>query len=327
MKNKRDITFDIARSLCILWIVGVWHLKDYLNLDGVDGEMMFAGELVTTSVLGAFTFISGFFLKKYKIETVGDAMFFYKKRLLRFWILYLIATTSIYIASMVGGTPWFDSPASFVLSLLGLSVFFPPLPRTFWYISMLMFFYLCTPLMLFPRKRKARMVLYIIMEALFIILWLTGVTEDQCMLYFPMYALGMLVNGKQVNMVKSWKWGVVLCTPVLLGLSLLIRHHHLVFACWEILSLPLLIVLSDLLSKSKWVCSAGRIVSYASMNMYLFHRHFYLFAVIMLNLHSLHNIREAEIPAWVGVLVVLPVIILFSYFLQKVYDSIASRYL
>lgn len=66
MKIKRGATFDIVRCLCILWIVGVWHMKDYLSLDITDEAMHF-GELITTSLLGAFTFMSGFFLKKYEI--------------------------------------------------------------------------------------------------------------------------------------------------------------------------------------------------------------------------------------------------------------------
>ena len=46
--------FDIARSLCLFWIVEVWHMKDYLSLDITD-EAMHLGELITSSVLGAFT--------------------------------------------------------------------------------------------------------------------------------------------------------------------------------------------------------------------------------------------------------------------------------
>ena len=106
MKNKkRDITFDIARSLCILWIVGVWHLKDYVCLDGVSENIMRAGDVITTAALGAFTFMSGYFLKRYKMRMVSDALLFYRKRLLRFWVLYFAASASIYMASAAGGSP------------------------------------------------------------------------------------------------------------------------------------------------------------------------------------------------------------------------------
>ena len=323
--KKRDITFDIARSLCILWIVGVWHLKDYVCLDGVSENIMSAGDFITTAVLGAFTFMSGFFLKKYKMRTVSDALLFYRKRLLRFWVLYFLASASIYIASTAGGSPWFTSPMSFVLSLLGLSVFFPPLPSTFWYISMLMLFYLMTPLLLVPLKCVGKMILYVTVEAVLTIFWLTGVTEDQCMVFFPMYALGMLLSDRDVGKVKSGRWWVIVCVPVLLILSLLINHKHIALLCWQALALPLLVVLSDLLARNRIARAVGRKVSYASMNMYLFHRHVFLFSVLVLNAGSLHNIRDAVMPLWVAVLVVVPVITVFSYFLQKVYDRMVSK--
>ncbi len=326
MKNKkRDITFDIARSLCILWIVGVWHLKDYVCLDGVSENTMRAGDVITTAALGAFTFMSGYFLKRYKMRTVSDVLLFYRKRLLRFWVLYFAASASIYMASIAGGSPWFASPMSFVLSLLGLSVFFPPLPSTFWYISMLMFFYLLTPLLLVPRKRAGKMILYMTVEAVLAILWLAGVTEDQCMVFFPMYALGMLISDRDVDRVKAGRWWVFICVPVLLILSLLVSHKHLALLCWQVLALPLLVVLSDLLARNRIARAAGRKVSYASMNMYLFHRHVFLFSVLVLNIGSLHNIRDAVMPLWLAVLVVVPVITVFSYFLQKAYDRMVSK--
>ncbi len=323
--KKRDVTFDIARSLCILWIVGVWHLKDYVCLDGVSENVMHAGEVVTTAALGAFTFMSGFFLKKYKMRTVSDAVLFYKKRLLRFWVLYFAASASIYMASIVGGIPWFASPMSFVLSLIGLSVFFPPLPSTFWYISMLMLFYLMTPLLLVPRKRTGKVVLYAVVETLLALLWLTGVTEDQCAVFFPMYALGMLLSDRDVDKVKAGRWWVVVCVPILLMLSTQTEHKHIALLCWQMLALPLLIVLSDILAKGRIIRWAGQKVSYASMNMYLFHRHVFLFSVLVLNAGSLHNIRNAVMPLWIAVLVVAPLITVFSYFLQKAYDSMVSK--
>lgn len=326
MKNKkRDITFDIARSLCILWIVGVWHLKEYVCLDGVSENIMRAGVVIETAVLGTFTFMSGFFLKRHKMSTMSDALLFYRKRLLRFWVLYFAASASLYIASIAGGSPWFTSPKSFVLSLLGLSVFFPPHPRTFWYISMLMLFYLLTPLLLVPRKRAGKIVLYVTVEAVFVILWLAGVTEGLCMVLFPMYALGMLVSDRDVAKVKSRRWWVVVCVPALFILSLQINQRYIASLCWHVLALPLLIVLSDLLARNRIVRAAGRKVSYASMNMYLFHRHIFILSVLVLNAGSLHNIHGAVMPIWFAVLVVVPAITVFSYFLQKAYDRMVSK--
>ena len=329
-KNKRDVTFDIARSLCALWIVGVWHLQDYIFLGNVSDENTQLGSYITTSVLGAFTFMSGFFLKKYEIRTISDVKHFYKKRLLRLGIPYFIAAASIYIASIVGGDPWFDSPLNFLLSLIGLSVFFPPLPPTFWYVTMLILFYILTPLMLVPRHRLFRITLYTVIEILFILLWHSGMEDARCMIYFPMYALGLLVTKDHLNLLKGRKTilGVILCIPVMLGLlPLFISHQAILHFCWEVLALILLYVISNILSKNKWMRYIGQKVSYASMNMYLFHRHIYLFFIIAWNFQSMHNIHDAVMPIWFAVFVAIPVIILFSYYFNKGYDMFTSRYM
>ena len=35
MQKDRDLQFDIVRVLATLWIVGVWHVLDYLGLPNV----------------------------------------------------------------------------------------------------------------------------------------------------------------------------------------------------------------------------------------------------------------------------------------------------
>ena len=79
--NKRNLTLDITRAICILWIVGVWHLQDYF------AQLNFANDvtkMITAGVLVTFTFLSGLFLGKKKIS----ALQFYQGRLKRFYILF-----------------------------------------------------------------------------------------------------------------------------------------------------------------------------------------------------------------------------------------------
>lgn len=90
----------------------------------------------------------------------------------------------------------------------------------------------------------------------------------------------------------------------------------------KILGFPVVLSLSSVLSKSKYICSIAKVVSYSSMNMYFFHRHVFLAFVILLNLHQINNIRAATIPIWVAYAVCIPILIAFSFFLQKWYDKI-----
>lgn len=61
--KKRVLFLDFARMLCMLWIVGVWHMQAYLS-DGFAVQNRIT-ENVTIGVLATFTFISGFFLGGY----------------------------------------------------------------------------------------------------------------------------------------------------------------------------------------------------------------------------------------------------------------------
>ncbi len=308
-----------------MWIVGVWHLKDYVDDDGVPRIINDIGNLITVAVLGVFTFISGFFLKKYSVRSFSDALYFYKKRLIRLWWPFLVAASTMYIASFVGGSPWFENPMSFVMSLLGLSVFMLPLPSTFWYVSMLLLFYLLTPLMLFPKRRIWKYLLEIAIELAFIILWMNGITDFRYVLMYPMFVLGMAVNNSHIAVLKSNGWWVAGVSILLLVLSVIYpKNDLLIIVCWQVMVLPLLIIVSSFLSKIEMVAKAGTFIAYSSMNMYLFHRHVYLFLVLMLNIHSLSSIRDATMPLWFGWLIALPLIIVLSYFLQKAYDRFVT---
>lgn len=46
---------DNIRALCMIWIVGIWHMSDYCgkSIDNVYTQN------ITYGVLGAFTFLSG----------------------------------------------------------------------------------------------------------------------------------------------------------------------------------------------------------------------------------------------------------------------------
>ena len=93
--QHRIIEFDFIRGLCMLYIVGVWHLNNYLGAD-----MQFKGDVfvyIKNAVLATFTFISGYMLRKYKFSSWHDVLVFYKKRVLRFYPLFLLSALSLFI--------------------------------------------------------------------------------------------------------------------------------------------------------------------------------------------------------------------------------------
>lgn len=102
----RVLEFDFARSLCVLWIVGFWHLYKWLSIEYyLSGVALEISARITMIVLGTFTFISGWFLQKYTFSCFHDVLFFCTKTHISF--LYSIANfNSIIICS------WLDKPES-----------------------------------------------------------------------------------------------------------------------------------------------------------------------------------------------------------------------
>ena len=90
-----DLALDIVRALCILEIVGFWHMRNYVALSSETESLSSFGYCITLGVLSTFTFLSGYFLKKYSIASFADVKSFYLKRFKRFWIPFFIASLTV----------------------------------------------------------------------------------------------------------------------------------------------------------------------------------------------------------------------------------------
>lgn len=182
MKN-RILLFDIMKALCVIEIVAFWHMFDYTSINADD--VMFGGDL-TSAVLAAFTFSSGFFLGKKQVD-IGT---FYKTRLKRFMLPLLV---SLLVFCLFGTI----SLKTMLLSTIGLSCFIPPMAPTLWFFSMIILYYLFTPFFLYGigSMNKTERVMHILIRsflvyALFILL---GV-DERIQHYFLFYTLGMIAD-------------------------------------------------------------------------------------------------------------------------------------
>ena len=69
MTIKKRLEFvDCSRALCMLWIVGVWHMFGYLNNINEAILSSTITSSITNGVLATFTFISAYFLGQKKIS-------------------------------------------------------------------------------------------------------------------------------------------------------------------------------------------------------------------------------------------------------------------
>jgi surface polysaccharide O-acyltransferase-like enzyme len=301
MNKNRLILFDILRAISTIWIVLIWHAKDYTTIYSYET----IGGSITTSVLAAFVFTSGFFLGKKKL----DAVHFYKNRFTRLMIPLLISCVILRLIDFIPST------RSVILTPIGLCCFVPPMPPTIWFIAMIILFYWVTPLLLYKtndldKKKKYKIIIVraIVIFAVFILLR----PNTKVLRYFPFYVIGILLTTENIKTMLKIKLPFKL---LFLALWILIT-----VMTRDIFAIPigvlLLIWFSDYLTKCVKIKKIFTYISYSSMFAYLFHRAFY--SLLAFLPYTSEWLRVAEIIAiGIGTFIL-------SYFMQKGYDKIVT---
>ena len=279
---------------------------------------------MTYASLGTFTFISGFFLKKKDIRTIDDCKKFYITRFKRFWIPFFLSALTLWIIGGVVGKPWFTSPLNFAFSLVGLSCFWGPLPSTLWFMVMMVFCYLLTPILLYKSNQVQRIVRCVILMSILIVLYRLGHLDERLLVYIPMYLLGLCLPDSVTKAIRDHKIAVIIVTALLLGTVIVTNKLEGLLLYYVVVPIGYLFItgLSESLSSLTGVRNVANIVSYSSMNMYFFHRQMYLFAIFLFNISMFPNFHGATMPLWFAIMVVIPIIITVSYYLQKGYDRL-----
>lgn len=93
------------------------------------------------------------------ITSFADVIHFYKKRVKRFYFLFLFlfSCISLYVIHLfVSRVDFIVSVKQLVCTVTGLSCFIAPMPLTIWYFSMMIFFYIITPLVNVKKTNNKR---------------------------------------------------------------------------------------------------------------------------------------------------------------------------
>ena len=141
---------DNIRALCMIWIVGIWHMSDYCD-NAINNIFT---QNITYGVLGAFTFLSGVMMGGYSIESLQDLRKFYKKRLLRIYPLFAVSCTSLLVLHYLMHVQLISGVSQYIFTMLGLSIILTPAPGTIWYVSMILLFYILTPFLIYKETEK-----------------------------------------------------------------------------------------------------------------------------------------------------------------------------
>ena len=243
-----------------------------------------------------------------------DVWFFYKKRLLRFYPLFILSAVSLYAMHWMSTKP-------FLFCIGGLAMFTPNPVKTLWFISMLMFRYFITPFVKWKINfNKNNFILSIIFFILLIILVCFKVADERILMYSPLYTAGLFCKDLNINKLK---WLLILVCSIIMGGIFLIFEiipviqgfAIAVFGCSFIVSLGFL------LPTNKSIERIVGVMAYCSMAAYLFHRQIFGVAII---LFGIQGINGTYLQLWIAVLT-LVVVGVFSWLLQYGYDWILKK--
>ena len=315
--NNRIEFIDTVRALSVYWIVCFSHLSSYME---ESFRSLKTPEMhdITRYSLAVMMFISGYLLSKYKFNSKSDVLSFYIRRFYRFYCLFLLSAVLLFYLKFI---PDFKIVLT---SICGLSSYILPQPSTLWFMSMLMSFYLITPIL---RKLFANYSSYKNLVILFIlyaiIIWLETILDIDNRLHwcFCAYLIGLIFGWSDLLFLLLQK--------KMLGIGFVILDIILIIyrsTGANVFDIDIFSGLIGLLFISKWLTSIHLrkfflFCSYTSMALYLFHRHFYIIERITYR-HFVDAV--VPLPTWYGLLIMIPATIIGSYYIQRTYDIILS---
>jgi len=255
----------------MLYIVGYWHLFNYTGaFPGYANA--FTGS-VTEIVLGLFSTVSGFLIGLTARDS-DNVITFYKKRLIRIYPLYVVAIVLFFVYGL-------NDAATSIKSMVFLSMYYGPTPATLWFVTMLMLFYLVTPVLL-KIIQSPKKLLVAVLGVFAITLLLQAAFESvdiRILYYFPCYSLGLYcarygIRTKIVNVISA-------VTLIFFWILLsLIDIDSLMFN--ELRNVPKILGFSYLVFSASCIYEKKfkrffviSVLSYSSYAMYLFHRPIY----------------------------------------------------
>lgn len=310
-KGEKWIFIDYLKSITMLYIVGYWHLFDYTN--AFPGYINPVSENITIAVLGLFTFISGFLSGKSVVKS-GGIKDFYVKRLIRIYPLYFVAVILFFV---YGKNDFITS----VKSLLCVSMLYSPAPRTLWFITMIMLFYLAAPFLVKLASNLKRYLIAVVLTMITLVsLMVFSKTLDiRLILYLPCFCLAIYCAVDDVeNRFLNFK-SAIAC--LIVGLLLLFINTD-IWTIEKLKQIPFILSLSYLVFAvsyrgQNWFPKISLIsfLSFSSYAMYLFHRPIYV------------TLKQLYFPASdlfqvIYLFICLVMIVILSWVIQRTNDKL-----
>ncbi len=317
MPAQRDHAIDFLRAAYILYIVGYWHLFGYT-------PALFAyandyTEAVKDVALATLVFVSGFLLASRDVAlTPRDLYRFYQRRVARIYPLYLLALVLFALTQLA-------TREQAIEAALLVSMFSPPAIYTLWFITMIMFFYVATPLFLQMAARPMWFVVgsALVLAALAVAHRSHGI-DVRIVQYFPAFVWGVWLQRRRdmLERMRRWRWGLLGALVPAFAVGVV---SDLATLTGALLRIPLVLcgaTVSFVFAEryaGTWRSPAVYWISYASFCIYLLHRLVFLAA---LKLHA--PVADAHRALYL-LLIGLPVTVVLSVLVQKGYDTLLRQ--
>lgn len=250
---------------------------------------------------------------------------FYKKRLARIYPLFAISCTSLLLLHYLMNIQLISGVSQYIFTMLGLSIIFTPAPGTIWYISMILLFYMITPLLLYKNAEKSKVVILLkclVLYAFFMLIKVmnNGLVDERLYMLLPIYCIGLMTEKSKIlnNKCRYGRlfFGIIVFTGIsyvesqYLYLDFEFKIAYTIFA--EIVFLMFVIEFGKIFkgNMEHWLSKIG----YSSMCTYLFHRQIYGIFSKLLGKFS-----------FVESFAVFCVVIIICFCIQKEYDFLCKK--
>lgn len=330
----RYLGIDLFKFLAIFYIVSYWHMFNYVNV--FDDYNNIFTDIFTRILLGYFVFVSAFFAGKALAKKSIKG--YIKDKIVRIYPLYLLAILTFFMLGI-------SSNFSLFTAVFSLSMFIKPAPWTLWFITMIMMFFLISPLFLrFLNLSTYKM--FGLLTSLFVVYYIydifIGRLDYRLYMYTLPFVFGFLESSNDKNSISKImskaQLVIAFCIGIYIAFHFYQSHSELVR---HISKVPLVLFgasLAFLFSCKVKISTEYRGIitklSYASFCMYLFHRP--VFVLMNRGFNTLNNLYNKylylSLPIdleWIRfmylLLLAVPLTIFLSYHIQALYDSFLIR--
>ena len=185
MNTARKCNIDIIKAVAMLLVVAQ-HAWSMLDLDQPQlGLLCFSYQAIVTVGVPLFVFASGVLLLPRDIEPLG---LFFKKRLKRLLIPFVIFSVVAYIASLfTNAYDWWDGSIQMALMRFVPLLLTGEINVFFWFVYMLLCLYFMTPILQRALHQLSKSDLELILLA-----WAVGLVLKQ---FYPAFALNDYISG------------------------------------------------------------------------------------------------------------------------------------